>query len=66
MSLVRDCKSVTRTNVRHPGFKRRTSPLYFSARSSCNFNSGTYAAGLPSKNKGKSWVINREIRLHTS
>lgn len=42
INFGRDCRSVTRIIVRQPGFNSRTKPLYFSARSSCNFNSGTY------------------------
>lgn len=40
ISLGRVFKSVTKIIVLHPGFNNRTMPLYFSALSSCNFNSG--------------------------
>lgn len=42
ISCCLDCMSKTSTIVLHPGFRRRTSPLYFSARISCSFNSGWY------------------------
>lgn len=46
MSSCRDCISKTRIIVLQPGLSNRTSPLYFSARSSCSLSSGWYFSDL--------------------